>query len=145
MPAEPPRKGGDAVVRVLLAGSASMRDRVRTELRVDGGIIVVGEAGTDAELLAVARRERPQVVVIDTANGVHPLATARRLLADPQLTATEVLMYGHFDREEYVLSAWRAGIGGLVARNVSPAELVRAVRMSASGAAFVLPPAHRRD
>jgi DNA-binding NarL/FixJ family response regulator len=53
-------------------------------------------------------------------------------------------MYGHFEREEYVLSAWRAGIGGLVARNVSPADLVRAVRMSAGGAAFVMPPTHRR-
>jgi DNA-binding NarL/FixJ family response regulator len=144
MPAEPAQKGRGALIRVLLAGTPPMRERVRTELTADGRILVVGEAATDAETIAVARRERPQVVVIDSANGVHPFATARRLLADPQLSATEVLMYGHFDREEYVLSAWRAGIGGLVSRNVSPADLVRAVRMSASGAAFVMPPAHRR-
>jgi len=144
MPAERPRSDRGAVIRVVLAGAPPMREHVRAELSVDAGIIVVGESGTDAETIAVTRRERPQVVVMDTANGVHPLVTARRLLADPQLTATELLMYGHFEREEYVLSAWRAGIGGLVARNVSPTDLVRAVRMSAGGAAFVMPPAHRR-
>ena len=144
MPARAPRGESGAVVRVLLSGSLPMRERVRGELSTDARIVVVAEAGSDVETIAAARRERPEVVLIDSANGVHPLVTARRLLSDRQLTSTELLMYGYFEREEYVLSAWRAGIGGIVAPNVTAADLVRAVRLSASGAAFVMPPAHRR-
>jgi DNA-binding NarL/FixJ family response regulator len=132
-------------IRVLVAGGEPlMRANVAAVLGTGTGIVVVGEAETDDEALAVALRTRPDVVLIDGADGLHVLSTTRRLLADPELAGIQVLMLGRFEREEEVLAALRVGIGGLVDRDVPPYQLVRAVRMSASGAAFVVPSTTRR-
>jgi DNA-binding NarL/FixJ family response regulator len=145
MPAEPP-SGSRAddppagTIRVLLAVSEPLGNgSVGSLLEAHDGIDVVGAAATDAATIALARRSRPDVVLIDSASGLHVLATARRLLAEPDLARTQVLLFGRFEREEDVLAALRSGIGGLVDRDAEPDEIVRAVRMSASGAAFVIP------
>jgi DNA-binding NarL/FixJ family response regulator len=132
-------------IRVLLAGGEPlMRASVTAVLGTGTGTAVVGEAATDDEAIAVARRTRPDVVLIDGADGLHVLTTTRRLLADPELAGTQVLMFGRFEREEDVLAALRIGVSGLVDRDVPPYELVQAVRMAARGAAFVLLSTRRR-
>jgi DNA-binding NarL/FixJ family response regulator len=112
---------------------------VRVVLGDDEGVDVVGAAATDAETIRLARRTRPHVVLLDSANGLHVLATARRLLADPDCAGIQVLLFGRFEREADVLGALRSGVGGLVDKHAAPDELLRAVRMSAGGAAFVFP------
>ena len=146
MPHRPPAADGRRVVRLLLAGGGPLRARVRAMLAPDAGIAIVGEAGTDDETLVITHEARPHVVLIDCDDGFHVLATAKRLFAEPELDGIEVLLLGAFERDEQVLAAWRSGIGGLVQRDVAADDLARAVRMSASGAAFVVPPnkRHRR-
>jgi len=137
-----PRPG---VIRVLLAGGeALMRANLSAVLGTGTGMAVVGEATTDDETLSLARRTRPDVVLIDDADGLHVLSTTRRLLADPELAGVQVLMLGRFERQEDVLAAMRSGIAGLIDRDAPPYELVRAVLLTASGAAFVVPSTLRR-
>lgn len=136
MPAEPPA----GAIRVLLAVSEPLGNgSVGNLLEAHDGIDVVGAAATDAATIRLARRTRPDVVLIESANGLRVLATARRLVAEPELARTQVLLFGRFERDEDVLAALRSGIGGLVDRDAAPDEVLRAVRMSASGAAFVIP------
>jgi DNA-binding NarL/FixJ family response regulator len=145
MPAEPqsgscPADRPAGAIRVLLAVSEPLSNgSVGSLLESHDGIDVVGAAATDAATIRLARRTRPDVVLIESANGLHVLATARRLLAEPDLGRTQVLLFGRFQREEDVLAALRSGIGGLVDRDAEPDEILRAVRMSASGAAFIIP------
>jgi DNA-binding NarL/FixJ family response regulator len=115
-----------------------MRANLTAVLGTDTGIVVVGEAATADDTIALARRRRPAVILIDGGDGLHVLSTSRRLLADPELAATEILLLGRFERDADVLAALRIGIAGLIDRDVPPYELVRAVRTAASGAAFVL-------
>jgi DNA-binding NarL/FixJ family response regulator len=143
----PMRSGGarPGAIRVLLAGGEPlMRASVAAVLGTGTGTVVVGEAATDDEAIAVAHRTRPDVVLIDGADGLHVLTTTRRLLADAELAGIQVLIFGRFEREEEVLAALRIGVGGLVDRDVPPYELVRAVQMAANGAAFVLLSTRRR-
>jgi DNA-binding NarL/FixJ family response regulator len=134
-----------STVRVLLAGGAPlMRANLSAVLGTGTGIAVVGEAATDDETIALARQLRPDVVLIDNADGLHVFSTTRRLLGDPELPGIQVLMLGRFEREEDVLAAMRSGIAGLIDRDAPPYELVRAVRLTASGAAFVVPSTLRR-
>jgi DNA-binding NarL/FixJ family response regulator len=141
MPAEPP----SGAVRVLLAVSEPLGNgRLGNLLEAHDGIDVVGAAATDAATIRLARRTRPDVVLIESANGLHVVATARRLLAEPDLARTQVLLFGRFERDEDVHAALRSGIGGLVDRDAAPADVLRAVRMSASGATFVIPGPRRR-
>jgi DNA-binding NarL/FixJ family response regulator len=132
-------------VRVLLAGGEPlMRSSLAAVLGTGTGILIVAEAATDDETLALARRVTPDVVLIDGGNGMHVLGTARRLLADPALLRTRIVMLGRVEREDDVLAALRSGIGGLVDRDAPPYELVQAVRTSAAGAAFVVSATTRR-
>lgn len=132
-------------IRVLIAGGeARVRASVSAVLGTGNGMVVVGEAATDEEAIARARATRPDVILIDDGDGLHVLSTSRRLLADPELAGVQVLILGRFEREEDVLAAVRGGIAGLIDRDASPYELVRAVLVSASGDMFVLPSNMRR-
>jgi DNA-binding NarL/FixJ family response regulator len=141
-------RGDDArpgVIRVLVAGGEPlMRASVSAVLGTGNGMVVVGAAATDDEALALARQTRPDVILMDSADGLHVLSTSRRLLADPELVGIQVLMLGRFEREEDVLAALRGGIAGLIDRDAPPYELVRAVLMSAGGDMFVMPSNLRR-
>jgi DNA-binding NarL/FixJ family response regulator len=132
-------------IRVLVAGGEQlMRASLAAVLGTGTGIVVVAEAATDDETIALARRTMPDVVLIDGANGLDVVGTTRRLLADPELAGPRVVMLGRVEREEHVLAALRGGIGGLVDRDAPPYELVQAVRLSAGGAAFVVSTTTRR-
>src|SRR5437868_9363477 len=53
-------------VRVLVAGDhASLRSSLRTILEIDPNIRVVGEASDDCETVKMAKRLRPDVVLVD--------------------------------------------------------------------------------
>ena len=132
-------------IRILIAGGeALMRASVSAVIGAGNGMVVVGEAATDEGALARARETQPDVILLDGADGLHALSTSRRLLADPELAGVQVLMLGRFEREEDVLAALRGGIAGLIDRDASPYEIMRAVLVSASGDAFVLPSNMRR-
>jgi DNA-binding NarL/FixJ family response regulator len=137
MPAEPPSgsRADDSpagAIRVLLAVSAPLSNgSLGNLLDAHDGIDVVGAAATEAATITLALWSRPDVILIDSANGLQVLATARRLFAEPDLARTQVLLFGRLEREEDVLAALRSGIGGLVDRDAEPDEIVRAVRMSA--------------
>jgi DNA-binding NarL/FixJ family response regulator len=136
---------GARTIRLLVAGGEPLvRASLTAVLGTGTGILVVAEAATDEEAIALARRTVPDVVLIDGGNGLHVLGTARRLLADHVLARTRVVLLGRVEREEDVLAALRSGIGGLVDRDAPPYELVQAVRMSANGASFVVSATTRR-
>ena len=57
---------GPAPIRVALVDDVDdIRRLVRTALRFRGGFEVVGEARTGAEAIAIAREQRPDIVVLD--------------------------------------------------------------------------------
>ena len=134
------------MIRVLLADDQTL---VRTGFGVlldrTEGIEVVGEAADGAEAVAAARELRPDVVLMDvrmpTMDG---LEATRRILSDPTLAATRVLMLTTFDLDEYVFEALRAGASGFLLKDVDAEELRRAVRVVAAGDALLSPSVTRR-
>lgn len=132
-------------IRVLLAATdEQLRTHVRAAFGPAEDVEIVAEADTDAAALALARRSRPDVVLLDGSALLHVLSTTRRLLADPGLDGVQVIVFGRAAREQDVLAAWRSGIAGLVARDIGHDDLLRAIRVAASGGAFVVPTPPRR-
>src|SRR3954451_10797824 len=136
------RAGAVPAVRVLVAdGQALGRAGFRALLEADGQI-VVGEASTGEEAVALARSLRPDVVLIDaTLPGMDCVEATGRMLADPGvavmlLTATEL--------DERIFATLRAGARGLLLKDTDPAELVRAVELLARGDALLSPSLTRR-
>src|SRR4030095_10836358 len=64
--------------------------------------------------------------------------------AAPGLTTTRVVMLTTFELDEYLFEALRAGASGFVLKDAEPADLLRAVRVVASGESMLSPSVTRR-
>lgn len=108
-------------------------------------IEVVGEAADGSEAIRVARSTRPDVILMDLRMPeVDGIEATRRIVADPALHSTHVLVLTTFDDDELVFESLRAGASGFLLKDVEPDELRRAVRVVAAGDALLSPPVTRR-
>ena len=106
-------------------------------LASDPEITVVGTAGDGDAALAVIRRERPDVVLMDIRMpGRDGVSATAAITADPALNATRVIVLTTFDLDEYVHAALRAGASGFLLKDLRREDLVHAVRVVAAGEAF---------
>ncbi|QKW38158.1 response regulator transcription factor [Actinomadura sp. NAK00032] len=128
-------------LRVLVADDQEM---VRTGFRmiVDSqpDMAVVGEAADGAAAVALARRLRPDVSLVDIRMPVMDGLAATRALAGPGVPdPLRVVIVTTFDMDEYVYGALRGGAVGFLLKDSGPALLVEAVRAAASGGSLVSP------
>ncbi len=114
-------------------------------LDAQAGIEVVGEARDGAEGLQLARRLRPDVVLMDLRMPVLDGVEATRRLAGPDVAdPVRVLVVTTFHADEYVYAALQAGASGFLLKDATPGELVAAVRTVARGDALLAPVVTRR-
>src|SRR4051794_37890019 len=83
---------------------------------------VVGEAGDGAAALALAARERPDVVLMDVRMpGMDGLTATARLTAAGD--TPRVIVLTTFHQDAYVFQALRAGASGFLLKDAEPASL----------------------
>jgi DNA-binding NarL/FixJ family response regulator len=135
-----------ATIRVVLADDqALVRAGFHALLDAQADIEVVGEAADGKEAVAVTRRERPDVVLMDIRMpGADGLAATRSIGDDPALDAVRVVILTTFELDEYVFEALRSGASGFLVKDTEPTELLRAVRAVAAGDALLSPSVTRR-
>ncbi|GAA1901884.1 response regulator transcription factor [Streptomyces sodiiphilus] len=136
-------------IRVIVVDDQTMvRAGFAALLGAQSDIDVAGEAGNGEDGVALARRTRPDVVLMDVRMPVMDgLEAARRLLEDPPPGVThrpKVLMLTTFDVDDYVYEALRAGASGFLLKDAPPADLISAVRVVADGQALLAPSVTRR-
>ena len=130
---------------VLVDDQALVRAGFRALLDAQDDLEVVGEASDGAEGLAVTRRARPDVVLMDIRMpNVDGLAATRSIGEDPALDGVKVVILTTFELDEYVFEAVRAGASGFLVKDTEPVELLRAVRAAAAGDALLSPGVTRR-
>jgi DNA-binding NarL/FixJ family response regulator len=132
------------MIRVLVADDEPMiRAGARAILASDAEIEVVAEASDGREAIELARRHRPDVVLLDIRMpGVDGLTAAEELRhAAPQ---SAVAMLTTFGEDEYVARALAAGANGFLLKAADPRDLVTGVRAVAAGAAYLSPRVARR-
>ena len=76
--------------------------------------------------------------------GVDGIEATRRIAAHPDLGDVHVVILTTFDLDEYVFDGLRAGATGFLVKDTDAAELIRAVRVAASGDALLAPNVTRR-
>ena len=128
-------------IRVLVADD---QDIVRTGLTMileaQPGIEVVGEAANGREAVALARRLRPDVCLLDIRMPELDGLEATRQLAGPDVDdPLPVVVITTFDLDDYVYGALKAGARGFLLKDAGPALLTQAIQAAAAGDALIAP------
>jgi len=127
------------VIRVLVVDDHPVvREGLVSVLEDEADFAVVGTAGSAEEALALARRERPDVVLLDLElPGQDGVAAIPALLAIQP--APRVLAFTAYDADERVLGALRAGAAGYLLKGAPAEEIARAVRTVHGGESYLTP------
>jgi DNA-binding NarL/FixJ family response regulator len=131
-------------IRVVVADDQPlMRAAYQMTLRAESDIELVGEAADGREAIEMARRLRPDVILMDVRMPALDGVEATRILA-AENKATKILILTTFDLDEYVMEALRAGASGFLLKDVRLDELIDAIRVIARGDALLAPSVTRR-
>jgi DNA-binding NarL/FixJ family response regulator len=144
-----PRPSADRkspAVRVLITDSDKLvRAGLRRRLERESDIEVAAEAASGHEAVVLAREIRPNVVLMNVRlAALDGVEATRRITAQPELAAVEVLLLSENECDEDLFGALRAGASGFLSLDTDPAELLRAVRVLACGGMHLSPGATRR-
>ncbi|WP_433432187.1 response regulator [Nonomuraea sp. CA-141351] len=134
------------MIRVLIADDqALVRGGFRVLVDSADDMEVVGEARDGGEAVELARREHPDVVLMDVQMpGLDGLAATRAITGDPDLAGVRVLILTTFDLDEYVIETLDAGASGFLLKNTDPPQLLHGIRVVAGGEELLSPGLTRR-
>ncbi|MFJ5960190.1 response regulator [Pseudarthrobacter oxydans] len=130
---------GNTPINVLLADDQPLlRMGFRLILEGEEDLRIVGEASDGADAVRQARELRPDVVLMDVRMPVLDGIEATRAITASGSCA-RIIILTTFDVDEYAFAGLQAGASAFLLKDVAPSELVRAVRVVASGDAVVAP------
>ncbi|MDH6144042.1 MULTISPECIES: response regulator [Kitasatospora] len=131
-------------IRIVLADDQPLvRAGLRMLITDAPDIELVGEAGTGAEALRLARDLQPDVVVMDIRMPIMDgIEATRRIKAEG--LPTRVIMLTTFDDDENVYAALRGGASGFLVKDMVLDDILAAIRVVAAGDALIAPGVTRR-
>lgn len=131
-------------LRVLIADDHPLfRAGMRALLEATADMEVVGVASNGNEVLSLAERLHPDVVLMDLQMpGLGGIEATRRIV--DVCPSTAVLVVTMFEDDYSVFTAMRAGARGYVLKDADEEEVVRAIRAVGHGEAIFSPAIARR-
>jgi DNA-binding NarL/FixJ family response regulator len=130
--------GADKVNIMLVDDHEVVRMGVRTLLEKREGFEVVGEAGTAAEAVAVARQAQPDVIVMDIrlpdGTGIEACREIRN-----ERPETSVIMLTSYADDEAIYGSIMAGASGYLLKQTRGQNLADAIERVARGESLLDP------
>jgi two-component system, NarL family, response regulator LiaR len=135
---------GQEIIKVLIVDDHQMvRQGLRTFLELQEDILVAGEASDGQQAVELVRKLAPDVVLMDLVmprlDGIG--ATRQIKQAAPQV---KVIALTSFTEDDKVFPAIQAGASSYLLKDVSPDDLVEAVRAAYRGEARLHPQITRK-
>jgi DNA-binding NarL/FixJ family response regulator len=128
------------MIRILVADDHPVvREGLRGMLSAESDIEVAGEAASGAEAVALFASLRPDVVLMDLrmpgGDGVHAIETIRSHHGN----GAKIIVLTTYDTDTDILRAVEAGATGYLLKDAPRADLLRAIRVAASGETVLAP------
>ena len=133
----------DDVRVVLVDDHAVVRSGLAQLLGGADGIEVVGQAGDGGEAVALVRRTRPDVVVMDLQMPGMDGVEATRRIVEEDLGAEVVVLTSYSDSTR-IVAALDAGAVGYLLKDADPEEVLSGVRAVSRGESPLDPKVARR-
>jgi DNA-binding NarL/FixJ family response regulator len=129
----PRSPGGRATVRVLIASHQPIvRHGLRGLLAAEPEIEIVGESGNGGDALRLARRLRPDLVLIDMGiQSLDAIAVTRTIRSE--LRDTQVIVISGGNDDVSAVASVRAGATAYLRREARIEDLLRAIRSAVAG------------
>ncbi|MBK9745673.1 MAG: response regulator transcription factor [Chloroflexi bacterium] len=129
------------IIRIVLADDhAVLRAGLRVLLNAEPDINVVGEAGDGEEALHAIAQFQPDIIVLDLM-----MPNVKGLDIIEQVTQsyphTRVLVLTMHSDTQYIRHVVKAGGAGYVLKSSADTELIKAIRVVASGGSYLTPEA----
>ena len=126
-------------IRILLAEDhVVVRQGTRQLLEHEPDFDIIGEASNGEEAVVLAKRLKPDVVIMDVNMPKLTGIEATRQIRSA-LPSTIVLVLSGYDYDEYIFSMLEAGAAGYLLKDVSGDELIDAVRAVYAGEPMMHP------
>lgn len=127
-------------MRLMIADDEVLfRDVLKDRLSSETDFVVIGEAGDGIEAVQLAKRLKPDVVLMDInlpkIDGIE--ATIQITKALPKV---KVLMVSAFTDELHVMQAVQAGALGYISKKLPTGELISALKAFAEQGTMIPPP-----
>lgn len=120
---------GKSPIKVLIADDmAATRENLKKLLSFDGGFVVAGEAENGKEAVALAKRLKPDIVLMDINMPVMGGIEATRVISVEMAMTTAVVIVSVQGEQEYLKEAMAAGARGYLVKPFSADELVSTIR-----------------
>lgn len=134
------------MIRVVVVDDQPLiRLGLRVLIETEDDLELVGEAGDGRTALALLRRVRPDVALLDIRMPeLDGLELLKAIVVDPALAGTRVVIVTTFALDEYLFESLRAGASGFVVKDTDPAELLHAIRVVSAGESLLSPTMTRR-
>jgi DNA-binding NarL/FixJ family response regulator len=129
----------DAKIRVLVADDHPMlREGLVAVLNTQQDFEVVGEAADGSEVVRLAERLNPDVILLDLEMpGVDGVAALEKLRSAGSEART--IVFTAYDTDERILGALRAGARGYLLKGASRTEIFDAIRTVHAGGSLLQP------
>ncbi len=127
-------------VTVLIADDQTLfREGIKDLLEDEKGIEVVGEASTGPEAVALAKKIKPDVILMDIKLPQMDGVSATRIIRK-ECPATNVLILSSYEDEAHVTEAIQAGANGYLSKMLPASELVHALKTFTSEGVMIPQP-----
>jgi DNA-binding NarL/FixJ family response regulator len=115
-------------VTVLIADDQTLfREGIKDLLEDEKGIRVVGEASNGPEAVAMAKKLRPDVILMDIKLPQLDGISATRIIRK-ECSQTNVIILSSYEDEAHVTEAIQAGANGYLSKMLPASELVHALK-----------------
>jgi len=128
-----------ASIRVLIVDDHTLfRESLRSLLKRDSNIEVVGDAEDGIEAIAKTALLRPDIVLMDVVMPkMNGMAATRRIKREAH--RVKILALTMYETEQYVHEMLRAGASGYVSKKASGRELIASIQAVCHGDIFLHP------